>query len=262
MHANDFLHHYPFITSVIYEPVMASTNQTAIDACRAGSIGDGAVVITDFQTQGRGRRGQRWESLPGEDVLMSWVVSPTCPIAAWPRLGFVVGLAIRDAIQHQLPNGPRVELKWPNDILIDHRKCAGILIETVKKRNLAVVGVGINIAHNHYSRSSLREWHPNKGVGGNGFLMNRWGVIHTVISAIGERLNDIRKGRVPFLEWNDNAAYLGRFVSINNHERRFDGRFLGINHEGAAILEINGRHHSIADGDRFRCQEAIGQADV
>jgi biotin-(acetyl-CoA carboxylase) ligase len=88
----------------------------------------GALVTADFQTQGRGRRGHRWDASAAESALMSFVLHPDLPLAdAW-HLGFITSLATADALRRL---GPAARLKWPNDVLLDGAKVAGILVETI-----------------------------------------------------------------------------------------------------------------------------------
>lgn len=126
--------------------VTGSTNDDAMAAARAG-VAHGATFVADLQTRGRGRRGRTWSSPPGENLTFSVVLRPRLELARVTALPLVVGLAVRDAVAARvaLP----VELKWPNDVLADRRKLAGILVESqLRGRDLAalVVGVGVNVA--------------------------------------------------------------------------------------------------------------------
>jgi BirA family biotin operon repressor/biotin-[acetyl-CoA-carboxylase] ligase len=91
----------------------------------------GSIVIADHQTAGRGRHDRRWEAPEGTALLVSFVLAPQ------PLLSLVAGVAAAEAC------GPGVRLKWPNDLLLDHRKVGGILVETTPER--AICGVGINL---------------------------------------------------------------------------------------------------------------------
>ena len=88
----------------------------------------GALVTADFQTRGRGRRGRQWDAAPGESALMSFVLRPHIPLAdAW-HLGFLAALATSDALRAM---GLHAQIKWPNDVLLQGAKVAGVLVETV-----------------------------------------------------------------------------------------------------------------------------------
>ncbi len=124
----------------------ASTNADAADAARRGAA-DGSVFTTHAQTAGRGRLDRSWDSAPGSGIAVSVVLRPPAavPAARWVWLPLLVGLAV-DATAHDL--GVDSALKWPNDVLVEDRKLAGILLERVETAAgpAAVVGVGLNVS--------------------------------------------------------------------------------------------------------------------
>lgn len=104
------------------------------------------VVAADRQTAGRGRRGRVWQSWPGAGLTFSvlWRFAPGAPVP--PGLSLVVGLAVARTLEELGVEG--VQLKWPNDVLVNGHKIAGVLIELVSGRGqplAAVIGVGINL---------------------------------------------------------------------------------------------------------------------
>lgn len=126
-------------------PVTSSTNDLALEALRRGEL-HGACFVAETQTRGRGRRGRRWESQAGDSLTFSLVVRPSWPMKE--NLGFplVIGLAVRHALSAWTELPPRV--KWPNDVWVDRRKVAGILVEAQSTRDEVTglaVGIGINV---------------------------------------------------------------------------------------------------------------------
>jgi BirA family transcriptional regulator, biotin operon repressor / biotin---[acetyl-CoA-carboxylase] ligase len=123
---------------------VGSTNDVALEAVRAGEPA-GLVVVADRQTAGRGRSGRRWEDREGQggtgSLLCTAVVAE--PAAATSLVPLAAGLAVADAVRRQ---GARPRLKWPNDVLLQGRKTAGILVERHEVAGEAVllVGIGIN----------------------------------------------------------------------------------------------------------------------
>lgn len=128
---------------------------------RAGSVaGEGALIFATRQTQGRGRLGRRWES-PDGGAYFSLILRPTRPFTEAPQLSLVAGLAVAEAIRERLVGRVLpISVRWPNDILIDGKKVAGILAETSVQRaafsgqqktadsaqNCVIVGIGINVS--------------------------------------------------------------------------------------------------------------------
>jgi BirA family biotin operon repressor/biotin-[acetyl-CoA-carboxylase] ligase len=102
---------------------------------------EGAVALTEEQTEGRGRLGRRWLSPPGVSLLFSLLLEPRVETARLPELTLVVGQACSQAIAHVTGLAP--EIKLPNDILIGGRKAAGILAEARDGR--VVLGIGVNV---------------------------------------------------------------------------------------------------------------------
>jgi len=94
----------------------------------------GAVALAERQTAGRGRLGRVWED---SALMLSVVLRPPEPVARWPELTLVAAHAVADAI------GPRATIKFPNDVLVDGRKAAGILAEAASGR--VVLGLGVNV---------------------------------------------------------------------------------------------------------------------
>jgi BirA family biotin operon repressor/biotin-[acetyl-CoA-carboxylase] ligase len=128
---------------------VASTASTQDDARQAAAQGapEGAVFVADAQTRGRGRQGRAWITPPGSALLASVVLRPGLDAPRLPPLSLVVGLAVRDAAARRVP-GAAVTIKWPNDVLIDGRKLAGILVEASIRGDrveAAIAGFGLNL---------------------------------------------------------------------------------------------------------------------
>ncbi len=127
---------------LLYQPEVDSTNALAMDLAQQRPD-EGVVVLTDSQTAGKGRQGRRWVDVSGCNVLSSTLLRPLFP----PHLlVMIASLAVVDAIAETC--NIFATIKWPNDILVEDRKVAGILIETSHDqagRMIAIVGIGINV---------------------------------------------------------------------------------------------------------------------
>ena len=131
---------------VIYLPTCHSTNDIAAELVRSGASMEGAVVITDDQTKGRGQRGTTWVAQQGMNLTMSVLLTPVfLPIAEQ----FLISQAMALGISSYLNNySDKVKIKWPNDIYIDDKKICGTLIEnSIQGTSLAssVIGIGVNV---------------------------------------------------------------------------------------------------------------------
>jgi BirA family biotin operon repressor/biotin-[acetyl-CoA-carboxylase] ligase len=122
-----------------------STNADLLARAAAGSDVAGAVLIAEHQTAGRGRHGREWSASPRAQIIMSVGVSVVdVPVAGWGWLSLATGVAVVDAVAPLLQGtGVQTGLKWPNDVLADGRKLAGILAEVA--RPVVVIGLGLNV---------------------------------------------------------------------------------------------------------------------
>jgi len=123
-------------------PELDSSNSELMRRARAGAL-EPVLLVVERQTAGRGRLGRAWQSAPGDSLTFSLGL-PLAP-ADWSGLSLAVGASVAESLH------PAVRLKWPNDLWVDDRKLAGILIETASfgdggPRRQAVIGIGINIA--------------------------------------------------------------------------------------------------------------------
>ncbi|HSC87777.1 MAG TPA: biotin--[acetyl-CoA-carboxylase] ligase [Polyangiaceae bacterium] len=125
-----------------------STNDLALDAV-AGEAKTGIVWLAHQQLRGRGRRGGTWLARPGESLATSVLVRVPTPHELGAGFSLLAGLAVRALVARRLPSAT-VTVKWPNDVMVDGRKCAGILVESrlgEAGRSLGIViGVGINLS--------------------------------------------------------------------------------------------------------------------
>lgn len=128
--------------------ITGSTNDDARAAAIAGAQ-HGAAFLADAQRRGRGRGGHAWHSPPGENLYLSIVLRPAdiAPREIAP-LTLAIGVAVARAIEARFPEGSRASIKWPNDVLVDGRKIAGVLVESALRAGAitaVVAGVGVNV---------------------------------------------------------------------------------------------------------------------
>jgi len=133
-------------TRLDVEPSVGSTN--AVLAGRAARGESGAVLIAEHQTAGRGRLDRVWTAPPRSGLTMSMLVRiADVEVGRWPWLPLLAGLAVAAAVRDVA--GVDARLKWPNDVVVDDRKVAGLLVERVESAPLppaAVIGVGLNVS--------------------------------------------------------------------------------------------------------------------
>ncbi|TDC48485.1 biotin--[acetyl-CoA-carboxylase] ligase [Jiangella ureilytica] len=159
-----------------------STNADVAAAARDGAA-EGYAVVAQHQSAGRGRLDRRWEAPPGTALAMSFLLRPDdVPVARWPWLPLLAGVAVVEAVR--LAAGVDAVLKWPNDVLLDGGKLAGILTERVDTPAgpAAVVGIGLNVAQ---TADQLPPGGVSMGVVTGEFEQDTDAV---VLDAVGDRL--------------------------------------------------------------------------
>lgn len=129
----------------LFFPSISSTNDYVLERLRKGELESGTVVVADFQTDGKGQREKKWESAPGESLMMSVAADLNLwEIKNIVSLNHIVSLAVMSALSNLVDN---CNIKWPNDIMVNDLKIAGILIESKVSSKLinSAIGIGINV---------------------------------------------------------------------------------------------------------------------
>ena len=121
------------------------STQTVCRGLAAAGAPEGAVVLADHQSRGRGRRGRSWVAPPGRALLVSCLLRPPIEPGRWPELSLMAGCAVAEAVEETTRLETR--LKWPNDVLVGGRKVAGVLAEgALGAEPYLILGVGVNVS--------------------------------------------------------------------------------------------------------------------
>ncbi|MGD0191990.1 MAG: biotin--[acetyl-CoA-carboxylase] ligase [Rhizomicrobium sp.] len=228
-----------------------STNEEARRLAASGE--QGPVWITaGQQTAGRGRRGRSWASPPG-NLAATLFLRPDRPASSCAQLSFVAALAVSDIVSRQAHSSD-VRVKWPNDVLADDRKIAGILLESAgsggERLDWLAVGIGINLAHfppdTEFPATSLAELGAPVPLPADaaGHLAGAWSRWYEVWRSDGfGQIRDV---------WLSRAARLGARIRARLASEETSGVFEGIDLDGALILrERPGQTRAIAAGEVF-----------
>lgn len=240
-------------TRLDFVKTTSSTNADAFRAAETGAI-EGTVVLADFQSGGKGRRGRVWSSPAGVNIYCSVVLRPTIMTHEAPQLTFLSAVAVARAIEQTTELVP--EIKWPNDLLISGKKVAGLLNEMSAETdgiNFVILGIGVNLNMTaEQFPEDLR--HPATSL----FLESGQRVDRSRFTST--MLNELDRLYAEFLEhgfgpvreeWQQRCNASGRrvFVSDSGTECT-SGRFIGIDSDGALLLRSDDdRLHRITCGD-------------
>jgi BirA family biotin operon repressor/biotin-[acetyl-CoA-carboxylase] ligase len=134
-----------FGREIIFYHELSSTQVTAKELARQGAE-EGTVVIAETQTQGKGRKGRKWSSTPGQGIQISIILRPRLKPSQSIQIPLVTGVAVAQAIEKVTPLHARI--KWPNDLIIGRKKVGGILTEMsaeIDRIDYVVLGIGLNV---------------------------------------------------------------------------------------------------------------------
>lgn len=194
-------------------PSIDSTNRYLLDEARTGAP-EGLVAVADHQTAGRGRLGRTWEAPPGSALLCSVLLRPDLPVERLHLAVAVVALAARDAL------GGRPALKWPNDLLLEDRKLAGVLAEA--DLPAVVVGIGINLT-----------WAP-PGAAHLGDDADREAVLSALLSSLAGLYGD---WSVVAERYAAECSTVGRRVRVELADETFEGVASAVTPEGHLVVD-------------------------
>lgn len=224
-----------FDVAVVYAPITGSTND---DAKRAASSGltPPAVFIADEQTAGRGRGGNSWVAPSGDGLLLSLLLSPRLAPSDAARITLAVGVALSELVAQLAPE--RVRIKWPNDLLLDGKKLAGILVEAQTRGeglSSLVIGVGLNVSTVTFPEAL--DHHATSLVASGLVEPERNDLIVEVTAALLEAaLRFEHEGLAPFLEiLRERDALLGEEVTVDG----VNGVGTGIDDQGQLLVGIS-----------------------
>ena len=218
-----------------------STNTALMAAALNGAV-DGTVFCSEHQQAGKGRRGRHWHSVPGGSLTFSALWRFDNGLQSLAGLSLAVGLAIARAVNRHSRHPAR--LKWPNDVLVDYRKLAGILVEVqgdLHGAAFAVVGIGLNVRLNKSQRDVVDQAVVDLAemgvtVGRNRLLADCLLELHTVLARF--RLHGFASLRE---DWLALDAYAGRAVVLNLPDARsVQGVASGVDEIGAFLLREAG----------------------
>ncbi len=237
---------------ILYFDELDSTNVRARELGDAGAV-DGTVVIADRQTAGKGRMGRQWVSPPGVNLYASVLLRP--PILPWqaPQLTFLSAVAVARAIEETSGRFPRV--KWPNDVLLEGKKVAGLLNEMNAETEgirYVVLGIGVNLnmgddqfpADLRYPATSLRIE--------TGAPVSRLAFVRALLRHLDALYQTcLAEGFSPVIAaWEGFCDLVGQTVEVDFQERVAQGVVEGLDSDGALLLRLaDGTLERVLAGD-------------
>jgi len=241
-----------FAGRVMHFPSVVSTNLLALEAAQAGARS--GVWVADEQTSGRGRGGHGWHSSAGDGLYVSALITAPLPMATALWISLATGLAAKAGIEEVA--GLEADIRWPNDLLIDGRKCGGILVETAvapaegdqaAALRYAVIGVGINLNHAEFPEEIACVATSLKLEGGR--EVSRENLLATLLRHLDEEI------RLLIRDWrgtNNARGLLARFANASSWVK---GKRVRVEESGGytgVTAGLDDRGFLLVDGDDGR----------
>jgi len=234
-----------WISQIEYFDSLASSNDylTGLDAPIHGRL-----CIVDYQTQGKGRQGKRWQATRGGSLMFSLGWAPS--IRPGPELSLVVGLAIADMLD--AAGVPEVGLKWPNDVLIGEAKVAGILLESRFSRDVfeLVIGVGMNIAIDSAGMHEVASrWSDLSRAGVTPHPREHW--LHVLLLQLDKRFRQLQQSGFSAIreDWLSYHVHQGVNMRYQYQGDSRTGRVVGLDEAGALLIESKGEIRAVMSGE-------------
>ena len=229
-----------------------TVGSTMNEAASLASVGTaaGVVIGADEQTAGRGRRGHSWHSAPGAGLYFSWLCRPHLDVSTLPLVTLAAGVGVHRGIK--TATGLSTDLKWPNDLLVEGRKIAGILAEGCalgSPDQAVIVGVGINLRHSVYppdiaSRATSIEAELGRPV-------ERAPVLVEVLCGLVDAVAGLETDRDGILRaWRAAApSALGTRVEWNDASGVRQGVTAGVDDDGALLIQTEVSRERVIAGE-------------
>jgi BirA family transcriptional regulator, biotin operon repressor / biotin---[acetyl-CoA-carboxylase] ligase len=222
-----------------YFAELPSTNDYARGLAESGA-GEGEVVIAEAQSQGRGRLGRRWESPPCANLYLSVILRPTLPPAHAPQITLMAAVALAETVASLIQQAPTI--KWPNDILVEGQKLAGVLTEAacgMERIEYVILGIGINV---NYDIDSMPAEIRHRATSMAHLMraeVDRKNVLLRLIQALDRCYGDLEEAGFEALRprWESYFGLRGQRVRVESPDAVLTGRARGIGRDGALILE-------------------------
>lgn len=234
---------------------VSSTNDLLKEMAEMGAPA-GTMVLTDYQSMGKGRMNRRWEAPNGSSLLLSLLFRPNWPSEQAHWLTMIGGLAVVSAVRQQTDLQPA--LKWPNDLILpigrEWHKFAGLLLEANFEKDYltyAILGSGINV---NISPEALPEaaTPATSLLAASGQAVNRLSLLNKYLVELERLYEAADAGHSPKIVWEEMLITLGKPVSVSGgaYKDPLEGTAVAVDEWGRLIVrDKNNKLHTIAAGD-------------
>ncbi len=243
--------------NLVFYSEVDSTNDAAKRIIKASNNVSNQIIIARSQFAGRGQNNREWHSLPG-NIHLSIVIKPDKPLSKLYQLVYLIGNILAETTEQVSSKKSKIQLKWPNDLIINDKKAGGILLETINKGNdsHAVIGIGINYVYGpkidakipatslfdeidcHLAQEDFIE-----------ILLCKFNKEYKIWN--NEQDDELAFHRIR-KKWLGRAFKLSEEVEVFKNDKIYaKGLFLGVDHEGGFLLKADNEILNIRYGDIY-----------
>ena len=227
-----------------YFNTIDSTNNEIWRALKKKNINEGYTIISEYQTSGKGRRGNKWISNKGDSLMFSILLKPNLPIEKIGLISILSGISVSSAIK-KIYN-IEASLKWPNDVLVNNKKLAGILVESkiIKNQVHIVIGIGININQKLMVNELI-----DKAISVR-MITKRIHDIEVLFLSILEHLENFYSMPIDtwITTWETHCNHKNCNIKFHDNNDIFEGIFMGLTDNGEAIIKKNNLIQNFSSG--------------
>ena len=242
-----------FTRNLIYHESLDSTNTLAKELGEQEEP-EGTLVLTEYQTAGRGRMGRDWFSRGYQNLLFSVLLRPHMPPNQIFVLTMILALATMDATKSVC--GLKLKIKWPNDLYVGRKKLGGILTEfSVKGKEVeyAVLGLGLNV--NWTPGEEERLLYPATSIlTETGLRTSRNELLISILKTFEKYYRKVLNGEIEgfYGRWNEHSLIIGRVVEIASGTKKIRGMACRIDRDGSLVIkDEKGKEQKIFSGDVY-----------
>ncbi len=226
---------------------LQSTSDTCIARAKAGEP-EGLAIVAHRQTSGRGSRGRQWQSLPG-NLNLSILLRPSLPASQSSVFPLLTAIAAADALTSFLPAHTTPMLKWPNDVLLEGAKLAGILIDAAplgSSIDWLVIGIGVNLIH-----APEIPGRATTTLAAHGGTATPQAAATSILHHLNLWLTTLSlSGTAPILDaWLKRAHSIGTELQVRGANTTTTGQFAGLSPTGELLLTIENRIERFQTGE-------------
>ena len=211
----------------------------------------GLIILADSQTDGKGRLGRTWYSAPGTGVYISILIRPNLTPEQLPILTLMAGLATVIAVNKFTSN--RAQLKWPNDLLLNGKKIAGVLCEYYPKNIPAVIiGIGINVNQTQFP-ADIKEIATSLKLE-TGEEINRTALIKQLITQLDFQYSELKKHKVGTLikNWTSHTDLFGKTITLKKSIQSITGKAIRLDNLGRLVIVNESGEETAFDSGEVR----------